>query len=76
MDGAAGLEVSFHELTATVTESLPGAKLVLGGKERKYLADYVALMYSGSGEVTDAEVVFVGYGIHAADKGRVRLMLL
>jgi hypothetical protein len=64
----------FHTFKASVTEDLPGAVFVVrGGKrperEGKFLADYVSLIYSGQGEV-ESDVVFVGYGIHAPDRGR------
>jgi hypothetical protein len=60
----------FHEFKASVTEE--GGQPVCaieGAKPGAYLKDFVTLIYSGKGKV-DAEVVFVGYGIHAPDKGR------
>jgi hypothetical protein len=39
----------------------------VGGRKGAFLDDYVSLNYSGQGQVT-AEVVFVGYGIHAPQK--------
>ena len=38
-------------------------------RQLELMKEYVPLLYSGSGDVT-AEVVFVGYGITAADLGR------
>ncbi len=64
----------FHEFKASVTEEGPSAVFALSGgarepRECRYLTDYVTLLYSGKG-VIESEVVFVGYGIHAPDKGR------
>jgi hypothetical protein len=64
----------FHDFKASVTEEGPGPKFEIlgGGHEARlasFLSDYVALIYSGKGEV-EADVVFAGYGIHAPTKGR------
>ena len=58
----------FHEFKASVTQEGPGALLRIGDEERTFLEDYVTLIYSGRGKA-EAEVVFVGYGIHAPGKG-------
>jgi len=64
----------FHDFKASVTEEGPGPRFeVLGGgretREGSFLSDYVALIYSGKGDVL-ADVVFAGYGIRAPEKGR------
>jgi len=64
----------FQDFKASVTEEGPGPRFeVLGGshemREGSFLSDYVALIYSGKGDVL-ADVVFAGYGIHAPAKGR------
>lgn len=63
----------FHDFRASVTEEGPGPRFeVVGGsrgtRNGAFLSDYVALLYSGKGDV-EAEVVFAGYGIHAPGKG-------
>src|SRR5206468_5602635 len=51
------------------TEVLPPIALAVGGGEpAEYGPDYVDLLYTGSGKV-EAEVVFVGFGIVAKDRG-------
>ena len=52
----------FHGFKAAVTEDGAKPTFVLNGKERKYLDDYVTLIYSGRGTV-ESEVVFVGHGV-------------
>lgn len=64
----------FHDFKASVTEEGPGPRFeALGGsrgaRQGTFLSDYVALIYSGRGDV-EAEVVFAGYGIRAPEKGR------
>ena len=46
----------------------PPIGLTVGEKAAEYGTDYVDLLYTGAGTV-DAEVVFVGYGIAAPERG-------
>jgi hypothetical protein len=59
----------FQEFQASVTDEgkIPPVFEIVGARKGSYLDDYVSLNYSGRGKVT-AEVVFVGYGIHAPKK--------
>ena len=59
----------FQEFQASVTDEGRVAPVfeIVGARQGVYLEDYVSLNYSGAGRVT-AEVVFVGYGIHAPKK--------
>jgi len=59
----------FQEFQASVTDEgkIPPVFEIVGARKGAYLEDYVSLNYSGRGKVT-AEVVFVGYGIHAPKK--------
>jgi hypothetical protein len=60
----------YQDFRASVTEEgkVPPVFAIVGGRTGVFLDDYVSLNYSGQGKVT-AEVIFVGYGIHAPEKG-------
>jgi hypothetical protein len=61
----------YHTFKSSVTDegNVPPVFEIVGGRKGEYLKDYVCLNYGGAGQVT-AEVVFVGYGIHAPKKDR------
>lgn len=61
-----GIYLQSFSFGATAIESPIG--LTVDGAEADYGKDYVDLVYTGTGTV-EAEVVFVGYGISAKDRG-------
>jgi hypothetical protein len=61
----------FHEFRFSTAEVAPPISLSVAGEGAgplEYGRDFVELMHSGEG-VVEAEVVFVGYGVRAPDRG-------
>lgn len=65
MDGSGAYLEPFNFPAAAVS---PPIALSIEGEALEYPTQFVDLLYSGSGKV-EAEVVFVGYGIAAPDRG-------
>ncbi|HVG93975.1 MAG TPA: M20/M25/M40 family metallo-hydrolase, partial [Planctomycetota bacterium] len=57
-----------HRFTFGATQVVAPIALSLGDRKAEYGKDFVDLVYTGAGKV-EAEVVFVGYGITAKDRG-------